>query len=105
MKLAYLHPSYWGRAFQTNVKDEPQAGQIPHALAFVQLPFLLQRRALRRATSGLKELFIWRGLISTYSWFFNQAATERNFVSKPHCKIFGGVVKPSMDARRSLSPI
>jgi len=89
IKLAYFHLRYWGRAFQTNVKDEPQAGQMPHALAFVQLPFLQQRRALRRATDGLKELFTRRALRSTYSWFFNQAATERNFVSKPHCKIFG----------------
>ena len=39
MKLAYLHLCYWGREFQTNVKDEPQAGQMPHALAFVQPPF------------------------------------------------------------------
>ena len=91
MKLAYLHLCYWGREFQTNVKDEPQAGQMPHALAFVQLIFLQQRRALRRATDGLKEFFIRRGLISTYSWFSTRPPQNATSILNPTAKYLGGV--------------
>ena len=90
MKFAYLHLCYWGREFQTNVKDEPQAGQMPQALAFVQLIFLQQRRALRRTTDGLKEFFIWRGLISTYSWFSTRPPQNATSILNPTAKYLGG---------------
>ena len=52
MKLANFQPGYWGRKFQTNVKDEPQAGQMLHALAFGET-------AVPSATKGIKAHHKW----------------------------------------------
>ncbi len=90
MKPAYLHPGYWGRALKTHVRPAPQDGQVPHDFGCAQGVSRTKRGTVRRATDRPKGLSIWRGLISTYSWFSTRPPQNATSILNPTAKYLGG---------------
>ena len=55
IKFAYLHKSYWGRAFQTSVRTAPQDGQSLHDFGCAQGVSRTKRGTVRRAADRPKD--------------------------------------------------
>ena len=55
MKLAYLHPGYWGRALKTHVRPAPQDGQRPHGFEVCNSSSTCNAVDVRRAQTDRKD--------------------------------------------------